>query len=52
MRGKVYDAAFYREEIARLTAWLADLGITSETRSQWNKELESAKQHLAELEGK
>lgn len=52
MRGKVYDASFFRGEIIRLTEWLRDQGITQEQRAQWNRELESAKQHLAELEGK
>ena len=52
MRGKVFDAEFFRGEVSRLTAWLGDLGITPEQRSQWNRELESAKQHLAEFGGK
>ena len=51
MRGKVFDAEFFRGEVSRLTAWLGDLGITPEQRSQWNRELESAKQHLAEFGG-
>ena len=52
MRGKVFDAEFFRGEVSRLTAWLGDLGITPEQRSQWGRELESAKQHLAEFGGK
>ena len=52
MRGKVYDAEFFRSEISRLTLWLGDLGISQDQRVQWGQELESAKLHLAELEGK
>jgi hypothetical protein len=52
MRGITYNAEFYRGEITRLTLWLSDFGITQDQRSQWNKELESAREHLAELEGK
>lgn len=52
MRGKVYDAKYFQSEIDRLTTWLGDLGITPEQRSQWGRELESAKQHLAEFESK
>lgn len=52
MRGKVYNAEFYRGEISRLTAWLGDQAITPDQRAQWSRELESAKEHLAEFEGK
>jgi hypothetical protein len=52
MRGITYNAEFYRGEISKLKLWLLDQGITQEQRAQWNKELESAREHLAELEGK
>lgn len=50
MRGPVYSAKFYEGEIEKLRLWLADLGLTPEHRNQLNKQLESARQHLAELE--
>ena len=50
MRGPVYSAKFYEGEIEKLRLWLADLGLTPEHRNQLNKQLESAGQHLAELE--
>jgi hypothetical protein len=51
MRGIVYDAKFFRAEIERLTLFLAQ-GVGSEERKLLNRKLESAKEHLAELEGK
>ena len=50
MRGIIYDAEFFRGEISKLKMWLLDLGATPEQHTQWRKELESAKAHLAELE--
>ena len=50
MRGTVYNAEFYEGEIEKLRLWLTDLGLTPEHRNQLNKQLESAKQHLAEME--
>ena len=52
MRGKVFDAEFFRGEVNRLTIWLGAWDISKEQRTQWNRELESAKQHLAEFGGK
>lgn len=52
MRGQTYNAAFYLGEIERLRLWLTDQGITPEQRAQYNRQLESAREHLAELEGK
>lgn len=46
MRGTVYNADFYREEISRITLWLTQ-PISAEERSQLQRELESAKSHLA-----
>jgi hypothetical protein len=52
MLGIIYNAEFYEREIEKLRLWLSDLGITAEQRTQYNKQLESAREHLAELESK
>lgn len=48
MHGTPNNAAFYREEIRRITLWLTQ-PVSAEERSQLQRELESAKSHLAEF---
>lgn len=51
MRGKTYDADFYRGEVERLTLALTQ-SVSAEGRVQLQRELDSAKQHLAGFGGK
>ena len=49
MRGPAYSEEFYRAEISRLTAELTQ-PISAEYRVQAQRELASARAHLAELQ--
>ncbi len=48
MRGISYTAEFYRGEVERLTLALTQ-SLSSEGRVQLQRELASAREHLAEL---
>lgn len=49
MRGPTYTAEFYRAEVERLTLYLTQ-SVSAEGRVQLQRELASAREHLAELE--
>ena len=51
MRGVIYDAKFYKEEIERIQLYLTQ-SVGSQERQTLTNQLESAKQHLAEIEAK
>jgi hypothetical protein len=49
MIGFVYDADFFRSEIERLSLMLTQ-PVSIDTRLQLHRELDSAREHLADLE--
>ena len=49
MRGPKYTADFYKAEVERLTLSLTQ-SVSAEGRVQLQRELASARQHLAELQ--
>jgi len=51
MLGLKYNANYFRAEVERLTLLLTQ-AVGPENRVQLQRELASARQHLAELEGK
>jgi len=51
MLGLKYNANYFRAEVERLTLSLTQ-AVGPENRVQLQRELASARQHLAELEGK
>jgi hypothetical protein len=51
MLGLTYNANYFRAEVERLTLSLTQ-AVGPENRVQLQRELASARQHLAELEGK